>query len=91
MKLRMDLKSFSLGVLIGALALACVAAVTPAAENPFERKTPMEFHIVGSNLRQGAEDLQTRMNRASASGWEFVEAHPLGTGTVFAIFQKPKG
>ena len=83
-------RSFSAGLLVATIALLCVAAVTPLAQNPFERETPIEFRVVVGHFRHDPQDLEKRMNTVAAEGWRFVEVESLGDGAAFAVFQRPR-
>ena len=79
---RIDLKSLSFGVFIGAAAFATVAATTstePAA---------VEFKVVNGAIWEG--HFQRNLNAAADEGWKLVESNTFTDRHAYAVMSRPK-
>jgi hypothetical protein len=84
MKTRIETKSLLLGALLGAAAVAGIAAAT---EN--DRRTAWEYRVVTG--RGFADELGKAINSAVADGWEFVSASgPNNENWGLAVLRRPR-
>lgn len=78
----LDLKSISLGVMVGAASILGIAAANKTAPKP------IEYRVVQGEVFQG--DFQTALNKAAAEGWKFEESNTFTERHAYAVMTREK-
>jgi hypothetical protein len=86
MKKPIDLWSLTLGLILGGVIAATVAAATSAGN-----RTSLEYKVVpGSVFSNEQNPLEKGINNAVTNGWEFVSASHLNDHWAFAVLRREK-
>ncbi len=80
---RIDLKSLTLGAVLGTIVCLCVAAAANVGS-----PTVWEYRLIPARVFQN--ELQNGINGAVAEGWEFVSASQYVDQYGFAVLRREK-
>jgi hypothetical protein len=87
MNTKLDLRSLTLGTLIGGVVVFAVGATNGESPVAWEYSVVTEYTISPAHSYY-AKDHSTQLNRHAAQGWEVVSSHTMESGDTREIVLK---